>query len=423
MHRASTARRSRPEKRRWSAPPPLTRDAGTPGPEGLSIVGELPSPKGALLWKAFRSILLWASVDPEERDGLFDPGASKRRRAEARRVLRRADPDLRTLIESTLEMLSDPADIAPEAVARTARGIARWARGNGAGRTELEFLRAAAIADPSDAHTALLTGRVAARNLQLSAAEAWMMRAIGLARHSGDMRTYTKAHLAHGDMLVRRGSMPAARRSLTKAARRAIRQGKRDLKAEAFHQLFAFEEISGNPAKAWEHAEDAAELLDPGDRGLHRLVREVALLLLSERHYAEAILVLNTLADVATRIELPLILGPLARAAAASEDDGAFDRAWLLMYRLDASPGTPEAWLEVGRAALVLGRPDQASEAAAAAQRVGVFRPGNQVDFLARILTGAILNGGIAAPDPAQKAPDRVRVLVDRLIELVQKHG
>ena len=67
------------EKRRWRIPPPSIQDGDSPGPEGLSVLGEIQGELGAVLWKSLRSVLLWAGTESAYRRKLFDPPAADRR--------------------------------------------------------------------------------------------------------------------------------------------------------------------------------------------------------------------------------------------------------------------------------------------------------------------------------------------------------
>ena len=59
--------------RRWRTPPAITH--GAEAFEGLAVLDEMKGPLGFLLWQAARDVNLWAAVPPEERAGLFVPGA------------------------------------------------------------------------------------------------------------------------------------------------------------------------------------------------------------------------------------------------------------------------------------------------------------------------------------------------------------
>ena len=67
------------EKRRWRIPPPSIQDGDSPGPEGLSVLGEIQGELSAVLWKSLRSVLLWAGTESAYRRKLFDPPAADRR--------------------------------------------------------------------------------------------------------------------------------------------------------------------------------------------------------------------------------------------------------------------------------------------------------------------------------------------------------
>lgn len=421
MDRDKADGKEKSSERRWTPTPQLLRDAQSPGPEGLAIVGDLRSPVGGLLWKSYRSILLWSQTDPSERAGLFDAEAASRRSGEIESVLERGHSELRDALEVTVAMLREPESLTPEVVARAARRIAAWAHSSSASDTEFEFLRVAAAADPSNPRLALLVARAALERMQQGMAEAWLFRTIGLARHSREWDPYVEAYLAHGEMMLERRALPSARESFIKAFRRSSRQGKRDMKAKALTSLFALEEVAGNPAEAADYADQALDLYSAPDPDLRALARDLAFFWLRERHFALGLRTFRLIVDDTPRADLPAVLGGMARAGGGASDSEAFEDARARLEKLGGGPGVAEAWLDVARAALHLDRSEDAEAAAEHARTFGRQVPGSQIDFLARVLLDKSDRDRHTRPGTADDPDGRQTALADRLESLLRK--
>ena len=263
------------EKRRWRIPPPSIQDGDSPGPEGLSVLGEIQGELGAVLWKSLRSVLLWAGTESAYRRKLFDPPAADRRQQEILATVPEQASGLREALEDLLPALAKPDRADPNLVGAACERVAAWAETRQAPLTQLEYLQAAAACRPSDAGLALAVGGVARDLTHYARAEAWFYRAIGLARQAGEWRAYVMAYMKHGIMMLRRGALPAARRSFLKALRCSRRQGIRDGEARALHNLSNLEYRAGKPEKAIEYAARAIERYGPQHERLPRLVHDV----------------------------------------------------------------------------------------------------------------------------------------------------
>ncbi|TVP55983.1 MAG: hypothetical protein EA351_09210 [Gemmatimonadales bacterium] len=411
------------DKRRWAPTPPLLRDPDGPGPEGLTIVGELASPLGGLLWKTYRSILLWGQTDPEDRAGLFGTGTSKRRAGEIESVLEGANLELREPLDVTVSMLTEPEVMEESRIGQAARRISTWARSHPAPDTEFEFLRVAAAADPTNPHFALGVAEAARDRMLPAVAEAWYFRTIGLARRKADWPPYIEAYLAHGSMMLDRGSIPAARESFLKGFRRATRLGQVEAKARALHSLFTLEGAAGNTDEAPDFAGQAIELLGAGHPELPPLARDLAFFWLRNRYFALALDAFAAISERAPRAELPSILGGMARAAAATPDIERFEEARNRLSQLSGGPGVAEAWLDVARAALQLGNSEAAEAAAGHARRLARQSPGGQIEFLAGVLLDKSDQDRHTRPEPNIDVDGRQSALAERLIQLLSEPG
>jgi tetratricopeptide (TPR) repeat protein len=382
---------SKPEvKRRWRIPPPLLRDADSPGPEGLAILEEIQSEMGMVLWKTLRSTLIWAQATPETRGELFPDDLGERRQLEILAAVPEDLVEVREALESLTGIVGAPTRANPEEMGIACHRISVWAEGAKLPETSLEFLQAASLCCPADARFALAIGRAARDRAQYDRAESWLHRAVGLARQTRDWETYVWAYLGHGKMMLRRGALPAARRSYVKALRRSIRQGMRELEGYALQDLFILEDKAGNREESMRYARRAMEVLGPEHKGLPRLAHDVAVFWMQQGHFEHALPVLRESVD---RIEdrcRGVTLGSVARAAGHLGEAEVFDWAVAELDRWWDGPGIADAWAEVARGAVALGRLDEARGAARRAETMARRRGESLVRFEAESLIESI---------------------------------
>lgn len=362
------SKRTRSEvTRRWRIPPPILRDSADPGPEGLAILDEFRTELGAILWKSLRSVLVWAQVPPNARRHLFPPESGRRRSLEIL-ALSIEDDDLREPLEALTQVLSMPDSVDPEIVGLACRRIAGWAEAADAPRTSIEFLQASALACPANARFALALGR-ASRDLgQYARSESWLQRTVGLARQAEDWETYIRAYLGHGKMMLRRGVLPAARRSYVKALRRSVRQGMRELEGMALQDLFILEDKAGNLARAEDYASRAVATFGSKHKDLPHLAHDIAVFWMQRGDVEHAFPVLREAVDRVREVYRGIALGSLARASGHTHDEVTFDWAVDQLERWWDGPGIADAWAEVARGAVALTRFDEARDHARRAE-------------------------------------------------------
>ena len=370
-------------QRRWRIPQPLLRDGSSPGPEGLAILDEIESEMGWVMVKTLRSVILWSQVEPRARKGLFEAEAADRRQVEILSTVPGEEEELRKALEALLAILSKPERADPEEVGIACTRISAWAERHGAPQTALEFTQAAALACPANPRLALQVGRTARDLARYGQAEAWLQRAVGLARQVSDWEIYVRSYLAHGTMLMRRGALPAARRSFLKAQRRASRQGVRAWEAMAFHDLFALAVQMGDLDEALVSAENAARAYRQDHEGFANFAHDVGYLWMQHGQYSHAYPIFSAALNRVEESCRPFVLGSLARAAAGLGDREAFESAAKTLEDYGALPGVAEAWVEIARGAMILGDHADAKQAAEIAERVAKDRGEGQVRFMA----------------------------------------
>ncbi len=374
--------------RHWRVPPPLLRDAESPGPMGLNVLKEFPSELGTLLWRTLRTSLTWAQTSPGEREDLYPSNLHDRRVAEI--LALDVDEEIEEPLMTLAAVTRNPERVDPSTVGLACSRVGRWAEQDGRRLTAVEFYQAAAVACPSDAWYALQMGRAARDRAQHSRAEAWLQRAVGLSRQSRDWDTYIRAYIALGNLMRRKGAYPAARRNFLKALRRATRQGLRNVEGMALHDLFVLEEECSNPETAREYARRAVKAYGPGHRLLPQLAHDIGYYWLQRGYYAPALSVffqvLPRLAGHAGTIGL----GSIARASGATGDQRSYAWAKERLEELAAGPGLAEAWVETARGSLALGLWDEARDAAGKGKALAAELGEKKVLFLAEGVLQAI---------------------------------
>jgi tetratricopeptide (TPR) repeat protein len=400
-----------------TSPPPLTR-GGTDTFRGSVVIEELGNPLAVLLWDTLRGVLLWAGEEPGARRELFHPRAPGRRRA--RMAEGAGGSPLAEPLDALLRALDDPDAAAPTEVAGACRRVSAWADATGCAGTALAFMQAAALADPTDAEAAYLTGRLARGRAETFRAEGWFWEAVARSRPARDPGSRVLANIGLGNLHLQRGNLPAAGRTHARALRIAQRHGLRSLEGMASHDLFVVADERGRATEAADHAEQALRAYGPGHPRLRSLAHDVSVFWMNQGSFAPALRVLvSVLPHIRGRRERLLTLGSLARAAGGVGERQTFDTAWdEVLETVDGagvreSEGACQALLALAQGALSLGDWERAERAATEAVRVAAARGEGKVVVDADSVLDAVRSGRAAAGRarvPAREAPTEVVV-------------
>jgi tetratricopeptide (TPR) repeat protein len=426
MRRRRLAPRARKTTRRWHIPPPLVH--GPEPLEGGSILEELQTRQGALLWQSLRDVMLWADTPAEERDGLFAPDAAERREAALAGVSAgEVAPALRTLAT----LVADPAGVSPERISVACADIARWAEAQDALRTAMAFAQDAALAEPSDPDAAFTVARLAVRIADHARAEVWFRRAIGLARQAHDWRRYARAFSGLGNLYMTRGNLPAAHRFHVRALRGARRGGVRAEQAAALHDLFGVAIETGRIADAERYAAEAAAAYGSRNPRLAVLAHDVAYFWMQQGHFARSLAVFEAVLPLIEQpVERLFVEADLMRAAAGAGDTALAARVarevWEKASRSEFASGAPRALLELGKGALQLNDLELAGAAARRALELAGERREGKTRLEAEALDQAIEAARAATrpPTPASSAPrggEPTHALAEELIRTLRE--
>jgi tetratricopeptide (TPR) repeat protein len=361
--------------RRWRTPPAITH--GNEAFEGAGILDEVRGPLGLLLWQSLRDVSLWASFPPEEREGIFVPGAEESRLASVRsaEVDVQVEPPLMTIVR----MVGSPESARSETVAMACQHIAHWADGQGHHASSIAFAQAAAMALPADASYAYAVGRLARRRAEYARAETWFRRAVALARQSGDWTSYALAFSGLGNLYAQRGNVPAARRFHVRSLRAARRHSLRQIQGSALHDLFVIAAATPDRDDPERYARAAFEAYGQDHPRLPALAHDLAYHWILKGHYEAALNVLQALLPHMTRLDERLVvLANVARSAAGAGERKLFEETWDEVWdgiaRSDSLENAAQVLVELAHGAAALGEPERAERAADRAVQVASQR-------------------------------------------------
>ncbi|HWK88419.1 MAG TPA: tetratricopeptide repeat protein, partial [Longimicrobium sp.] len=327
---------------------------------------------------------------------------------------------LRAPLTALADMLATPESVPAETVSSACTDVARWAEEEGYDNTALAYTQSAAVASPRNAVLALAVGQLARRRAELARAETWFRHTVMVARQTGDWDSYSRAYMALGNMLVRRGNFPAAHRMHIKALRAARRKGLANVQGMALHDLFVIATETGRAAQAEEYARQAFRAYGNGHSSIPALVHDVAYYWMNEGYFARAQPVLEAV--------LPHFVEPgarfkvqsnIARAAGGNGDRNTFRRYWAectrLMKEPFAKPYAADALVELALGATSLAEWDRAEQLATRAAEVAAETGGSKAAFRAEWILDSVRKGRqvekrVAAPaasSPAEKLAEQ----------------
>lgn len=344
--------RRRNASRRWCIPPAILREPDETL-EASQILEEHRGDLGLLLWNSLRDVTLWASVDPERREGLFTTEGANKRLGQLQGAS--VDPTLEVSLTTLAAVVGSPGTASAEIVTLVCIEISRWAQERGANGTALAFAQAAALASPEEAAPAYRVGNLALGWGRHARAETWLRRSIGLARRGKDWQSYAQAYVDMGVLYARRDMHASARRYYTQAMRAGRRHGLLAVRGAALHGLFLLAMEAGELDDAERYARAAMRAYGRGHPRLAELLHDIAYLWVTRESFGRAIPMLQKLLVARTGpSERAITLAILARAAAGTGERRLYEEAWSSAWSLINRPGAREdharTLLELARA-------------------------------------------------------------------------
>jgi hypothetical protein len=328
--------------RRWCLPPAVLRDPSDLL-EGDRILAESPNDFGLLLWQTVRDVTLWAGTPPEARGQLFGQGSADTRLALL--VAAEVPPQAPTAAIDTLHALLTLSRPDSDLLSLCCLEVAAWARGADRHHTAVAFAQAGALASPLFAEAALQTGLLARAAGQVSRAETWLRRSVGLARRSRDRVSYTTALVELGAVAEAQGAAERAERYYRKGYKAGLRYGARAARMRAAHGLFRLARERNDHATAAQFALSAQSLYEQDAPGGVALLIDLFRFWKNLGELRRARLVLKRLRPLwaalspAVQLEAASVAARMA-AVPGIRDSGraARELAWALMH----ADGIPE---------------------------------------------------------------------------------
>jgi len=400
----------KPRRRwRWHVPPALVH--GNESLEGSELLEEFSGAAGLALWQSMRDATLWAGArEPEERAGLFHPGAYEQRLKQIEQAGLDAaiDAPLRTLAAIS----RDPVAAREEEILSACRDIANWAEAQEKLGTAIAMAQAGALAAPTNAAAGFRVGQLARSRAEYARAESWFRRVIGLGRQAKDWGSYAEAFLGLGNLYLLRGNVPAARRFHIRGLRAARRHGLRDIVARAHHDLFVIAVDNATPAEALEHARAAFKAYGATHPRLPVLAHDLAYFWMQRGRFAQALSVFQGLhPHIVEPWERMQNTADLGRAAGGAGNRAVFDEAWDEFWSFTGDWYTrrtaSQALLDMSRGAASLKDWARAERAATTARDVATRREEARVALEAEALLDSVSRKrNLEAPQPVAAGAD-----------------
>ncbi|HEX8213096.1 MAG TPA: hypothetical protein VF584_23170 [Longimicrobium sp.] len=337
-----------------------------------------------------RDVLLWSATDPALRGGLFDANAEAGRAALSSRV--NFDEDVRGAVAALAAVAARPSGVGADAITAACREISRWAARRGWGGTAVAFAEAAALADPASGALAAGAGAVALRFGSHNRADAYLRRAVGLARRGAEWEAYAEALLGLAELHEAKGNGETARPFLLRACRFARRFGLRQTRGRAAYGLLRLGTAAADVQEVERYLDIAVRAFGRQSAEQRAVLRHVAQFWIASGDPTRAIPVLLSLRAAIespeTRLDTAVLL---VRATAGSEHRIAFEEAWERASSLADAAGETlaraGAFMDLARAAHAAGergRADYAARRAAdAADQLGLGEVAAEARLLA----------------------------------------
>ncbi len=181
----------------------------------------------------------------------------------------------------------------------------------------------------------------------------------------------------------RRGNMPAARKRVERALRRASRESLRELQAKAYHDLFVIEFECEHFELANRYAKHAWRQYPVGHHNRIRLAHNIGYFWLAANAFEPALQVFKALEAQVSADVRPNLLGAMALAAGGCSDRPTFDYAARSLDEIQGTVHVAEAWLEVAQGAIHLTDHHEALSAGRKSLAIATARQEHKIVFLA----------------------------------------
>jgi tetratricopeptide (TPR) repeat protein len=337
----------------------------------LELLVESDGPISLAFWRCASDVLLWSTVAPPDRSGLFlSDGHASEVIAGALEYL----PELSDAFLAFRSVTAAPELADVDTIAEACSIVCAWAEREEKNELAAQYAELAARLTATDAARSTVAGRLCRCVGDHKRSAMWFWRATRLACRKQDKIQISYAHRGYGILEHELGRYVQAEHHLKKAARAAVRVGRKSLAALAHHDLVGVTYDSGRSSEALGHLQTATAHYKPGHPRFPVLAYDTGFLWLREGYFSSALpvfdAVLPRLAGKRIRI---LALAAQARCAGALKDHLRFERAASEVVKLarDDAEMTAAALYLLGEGARSLADWDRAWAWARRAPQVG----------------------------------------------------
>lgn len=339
-----------------------------------SVLSEVPTVLGLVLWQNLRYLLDWTSLPATERRQSRQQRltAVQRwvadKRAEAKRLAPALVAEL-NIFDAWLYARGDSSGVTEQALADACQSVAAWAYTNDHSETGAFYADAAWQLDPTNLQRGIVAAKLARDAGYHNGAELLFGRVISKSEERKHWEDYIRAHLGLGILYMHTKQDQLARKYLERAANKARREGFIWLAAEAQHDLFQYMTVRDDLDAAEMHARAALALYPKNNPRLPFLVADAAFLLICKRHYSHAIALLRSFLRVKNSPPQNLLgLAMLVRALGAAGQRRKFERLRRrLLLEIESTPYEAAARWHLSEGERALGRWRAAGHEAATA--------------------------------------------------------
>ena len=385
-------------------PPPIAH--GIERIDAEPVLREYPGALGMVLWKTVRSVRLWTELTPEARRAAFAAGSHERRLALVEAATENVE--LRSNLRITAGVLR--GDAVAEEVAEACFNISEWAFTAGGAGTALEFIQAAALADPLKALFAYRVSVYSASRGEYARAETWARQTMSAGRRTRDWKHFVYGLLSLAMIYRWRGNLPLSRKTMHRAVKVALRHSLRETAAYAYTGLLGSIEPT-RTAEINRYARAALKAFGPGHHYLPGLAHNVAMTWMETGYFGPALRVFRRIPHDFARPEGRLgIAANMARAAAAAGDLQTYretrERCEVLLKHPAARISASVSLINLARAALLAGDWDYAEGATERARLLALELGQAQEVMSAEALADALRSERLVGSRPRNDLPE-----------------
>lgn len=379
---------------------------------------------GHVLWRVASDVLLWITAPEQDRPHLFQPDAEAHSESLAFAVAERPELAEALRVLWTVHKLPELADAVT--VAEAGSHIAGWAEAAGLKVTAIQFAELAARLRLDSSVHSFTAARLCRRHGEHQRAAIWYRRALRLGRLADNQIDIANARLGMGNLESDLGNIAKAEAHFWKAARAALRNGRRSLAAAAFHNLIGVAYDAGRKADALEHLQKAARCYDPEHPRFPAFAYDAGFFLMREGYFSSALLLFET---VLPRVEGQrvsiLVRSALARSAAAVRDNIRYTRqsnAVLAMAAVD-DEDSANALYQLAEGARSFQDWERAQALAERALSIAGKRRDNRIARYAQTLLGAIERREPGDVDQVPPEDDPIDSVTQDVLRKLKKKG